>query len=92
MSFLKRLLGGGSTQDTAPAEAIEHEGYLIQITPKNEGGQFRLCGVISKEIGGETKTHRLIRADMFNSVNEANDATLRKAKQVIAEQGEQLFG
>lgn len=93
MSFFKRLFGGGDAG--APAAAVaeaEHEGYRISAEPMKEGAQFRLCAVISKEIGGEMKQHRLIRADMFTSADEAAQAALRKAKLVIAEQGDAMFG
>jgi len=56
------------------------------------GGQYRLAGTISKEVDGEIKTHKLIRADMFSDRDEAVSFTVRKAKQVIGEQGDRLFG
>ncbi len=89
MSLLKRLFGGGTKAQAEPA--VEHEGFQITVTPQPEGGQFRLCGIISKEIDGETRQHKLIRADMFPSLEDAKEATLRKAKQVIDEQGDGLF-
>ena len=92
MSFFKRLFGGdGANAPAAPVAQAEHEGYHISAEPMKEGAQFRLCAVISKEVGGETKQHRLIRADMFASADDAAQAALRKARQVIGEQGETMF-
>ena len=95
MSFLKKLFGGSSEasspREPAVAESREYSGFTIKATPLPEGGQFRLAAVIEKEIGGETKSHRLIRADMFSSKDEAANFALRKAEQVINEQGEGLF-
>jgi len=91
MSFLKRLFGGGKKPTPAPLETTEYQGFQIEVTPQAEGGQYRLCGLISKQVDGEAKSHRLIRADMFSSLEEVKDATLRKARQVIDEQGEGLF-
>ena len=88
MSFLKQLFGGGAG---ASASAF-HDGYEIIAMPKKEGGQFRLCGTISKEIDGTLKEHNFIRADTFSNKEEAVRATLRKAKHLIDEQGEQIFG
>jgi hypothetical protein len=48
--------------------------------------------VVSREISGETKEHRLVRADMFSSRDEAAEAAIRKAKLVIKEQGDRMFG
>ena len=95
MSFLKKLFGGGSNDNRAgePRVAAEetYEGFRIAATPVPEGGQYRLTAVITKEIDGETKTHRLIRADLFPSEDEAAQFALRKARQVIDEQGERVF-
>ena len=89
MSFLKKLFGGGEKAETRASEM--HEGFIITPTPMADGGQFRLCAEIRKEVGGEMKTHRLIRADMFASADQAADASVSKAKQVIKEQGERIF-
>ncbi len=92
MSFLKRLFGRGSVAPKSnPAWEAEYEGFTIRATPQTEGGQFRLCADISKEVDGEIKTHKLIRADMLPSGDEAAKAALRKARQVIDEQGDRLL-
>ena len=94
MSFLKRLFGGGKSEvaKSVDGPSEEYEGYLIRSTPQNEGGQFRLCGIISKEIDGDLREHQLIRADMLPTADEAHKACFRKARQVIDEQGNQLLG
>ena len=90
MSFLKRLFGGGAA--SAPAyDAVEHDGFTIQPDPIAEGGQYRLAATISKEVDGEMRTHRLIRADVFQDAGQAAQFAVTKARQVIAEQGERLF-
>ena len=94
MSFWKRLFGGGGSAavEEAVSDPVEHNGYTIRATPFTEGGQFQTCGVISKEVGGEMKEHRFIRADRFPSRDDAVDVTLRKARQIIDEQGDRIFG
>ena len=94
MSFLKRLFGGGGGTDGGREKKGRSEvfdGFTVTAMPMAEGSQFRLSAEISKEIDGATKTHRLIRADLFMSSDEANAAAFRKAQQVIKEQGERLF-
>lgn len=95
MSFFKKLFGGGGSNDNdgaaAAASTVEHEGYTIVLSPMKEGGQYRLAGDISRDIDGETKTHHFIRADLFTSLDECNEACIRKAKQVISEQGDGIF-
>jgi hypothetical protein len=94
MSFLKRLFGGGSPAEPAApaADPVEYNGYTILPTPFVEDGQHQTCGVISKRIGDEVKEHRFIRADRFASRDDAINVTIRKAQQVIDEQGDRLFG
>jgi hypothetical protein len=98
MSFLKKLfgLGGGGESveapEAKPAKEIEHKGFLIQATPFKADGQYQTCGVVSKEIGGERKEHRFIRADRFASMEDAVDISLRKGTQLVDEQGERMFG
>ena len=96
MSFLKKLFGGsGQAADTDAepkgTETRDHAGFTIKATPMPEGGQFRLAALIEKEVGGEVKTHRMIRADMFSSKDEATRFALKKAEQVIDQQGESIF-
>ncbi|MEM9734700.1 MAG: HlyU family transcriptional regulator [Pseudomonadota bacterium] len=99
MSFFKKLFGlGGNDQAGASGEwepagdAVEHEGYTIIAKPMKEGGQYRLAGTISKDVGGEVKEHQFVRADLFSSKDDAVQFTIVKAKQVIREQGERMFG
>ena len=93
MSFWKKLFGGGggNAPEEAAGEPEEYNGFTIRATPFTEGGQYQTCGVISKEIDGEVREHRFIRADRFPSKDDAIDVSLRKARQIIDQQGEQIF-
>lgn len=97
MSFLKSLFGGGKNAgDEAGAEkAVAEETYKefrIKATPMAAGGEHQVCGVIEKEIGGEMKSYRFVRADKMSSRDDAAAMSLAKARQIIDEQGEKLFG
>ena len=91
MSLLRKLFGGSSPKPDAPADEEMHEGYRLTATPQKDGGQYRLCGTISKSVNGEEKSHRLIRADLFTNREDASQAFFRKARLVIREQGDNLF-
>jgi hypothetical protein len=94
MSFFKKLFGGGSgasSAEAAPAASAEHGGFSIKATPYQDGGQWQMCGVIEKEIAGEVKSHRFIRADRFPDREQAADFTLAKARQIIDQMGERVF-
>ncbi|QFS83848.1 Transcriptional activator HlyU [Roseivivax sp. THAF40] len=94
MSFLKRLFGGGNggAARGSAVEPVEHGGFRIIVDPIPEDGQYRVAATIEGEVDGETKTHRMIRADVIRDHDEAVAASLRKAKQMIDEQDARLFG
>ena len=73
-------------------EEVEYNGFLIRTMPMSEGGQFRVCAMISKEIDGEACEHKLVRADVTSSKDEASDISIRKARQMIDERGDRVFG
>jgi len=85
-----RFVGGGV--GAAAEEAIEYNGYRIRPTPYSRNGQYQTCGVVAKEIGGEIKEHRFIRAEMHPTREGAIAFSIAKGKQIIDEQGERLFG
>jgi hypothetical protein len=93
MSLLKRLFGGSEPKTVEPviAAQAEHKGFIIRATPFKEGGQFQTCGVVSKEIGGEVKEHKFIRADRFATLEDAVSVSLSKGRQLVDEQGERMF-
>jgi hypothetical protein len=85
-----RLAGGGVS--AADETAIEYNGYRIRPAPYRRMGQYQTCGVVAKEIGGEIKEHRFIRAEMHPTRDAAITFSIAKARQLIDEQGERLFG
>ncbi|NNE81874.1 MAG: hypothetical protein HKN18_16520 [Silicimonas sp.] len=91
MSILSKLFGGGGGSRPA-ADPETYQGFTIFPEPVPEGGRYRLGARIEKEVGGELKSHILIRADVLDDLETANTVSLNKAKQVIDEQGDRLFG
>lgn len=89
-SIFGRLFGGGG-DDTASGPSIEYKGYTIRAAPYANKGQYQTAGFIEKDIGGETKSHRFIRADLHASRDQAVEFSLLKAQQIIDEQGERIF-
>ena len=92
MSLLSRLFGGGGPKPEAKAETIDYNGFRITPEPMPAEGQFRIAALIEGEVEGETKSHQLVRADVLRDRDDAVEASLRKAKQMIDEQGPRLFG
>jgi hypothetical protein len=92
MSFFKKLFGGGAPKAEEPPPGAEHNGFTILATPYQSEGQWQMCGVIEKEVGGEVKSHRFVRADRFAAKDDAVEMTFMKARQIIDQQGERIFG
>ena len=93
MSLLSRLfgLGGGGKADAPAPRTVEYEGFRITPDPVSEDGGYRLAARIEAEVDGETKAHHLIRADMLRDRDEAEQAAIRKARQMIDQMGPRLF-
>ncbi|WP_323766262.1 MULTISPECIES: HlyU family transcriptional regulator [Roseobacteraceae] len=94
MSFFKKLFGGGSASgtDKDDAQPEEYKGFLIHPQPVKQPGGYRIGARIEKDVDGTARSHDLIRADIISDPEEAERMSLLKAKQVIDEQGERLFG
>ncbi|SMQ70213.1 hypothetical protein SAMN06295905_1831 [Devosia lucknowensis] len=95
MSFLKKLFGGGSAPagpagDTVMGEE-SYKGFLIKAIEMKAGGELQLAGLIEKDIGGELKSYRFIRAERMTSRDDLVALALMKGRQIIDEQGEQIY-
>jgi hypothetical protein len=89
-SMFGRLFGGGGDTEAAAA-SVEYKGYTIRPAPYANKGQYQTAGFIEKEIGGETKSHRFVRADLHPSREQATEFSTAKAQQIIDEQGDRIF-
>jgi hypothetical protein len=70
---------------------VLHKGCHIYAEPIKEGAVFRIAARIEKDFDGTTKTHSLIRADTRNTMDEATEASVAKAKQAIDQLCDALF-
>lgn len=86
MALFSKLFGGGKTPEPAVSET--YNGFAITPIPQKESGGWRLSARIEKD----GREHMLIRSDVLQSKEQADDASVAKAKQMIDEQGERLFG
>jgi hypothetical protein len=94
MSFWRRLFGGAPAEPPGPdrTKMEEYKGFRIIPAPRPHNGQFLTSAVIEKDFPDGMKTHLLIRADTHPSPDDAGSFAVAKARQVIDEQGERLFG
>lgn len=92
MSILSRLFGRPAAAKPEPArEPVAYKDFAIFVEPIREGARFRIAARIEKEVGGELRSHRLIRADTCDSLQDAEELTLAKARQMIDQLGETIF-
>ncbi len=92
--FLRRLTGGGDSDDAAPGArgpAVEYQGYAIQPAPRRQGSQWLTAGLIAKEFPDGAKEQYFVRAETHASQDDASAFAVVKAKQIIDERGDKLF-
>ena len=90
MSILSKLFGGGSKSREPEPEL--YNDYRIYPAPEKESAGYRIGARIEKEIGGEVKVHHMIRSDTYGSEDIALEASVTKARQVIDQLGDTIFG
>ena len=72
MSLFSRLFGGSSTPQPE-SEPETYKDYRIFAEPVRAAGGFRVAARIEKDIGGATRTHHLVRADICDSLDTARE-------------------
>jgi len=96
MSFWKKMLGignRGAEESSAPKMLAEdgYKGFEIRAMEMKAGSEYQICGEIEKTIDGELQIKQFIRADKVSSSEEAAKFSLKKACQIIDEQGDAVF-
>lgn len=89
LSSLKSLFSAGEKAPAAPQEqpSETYGDYVITPASVKEEHGFRINGMITK---GE-QVHTFIRADTLPSADECAKEMIRKAKQMIDQQGDRIF-
>ncbi|KQB97274.1 hypothetical protein AL073_09575 [Loktanella sp. 1ANDIMAR09] len=85
MALFSKLFGGGKTSQATPAET--YKGCTITPAPEKASNGWRIGARIERD----GQVHDLIRADVLQSKEQAEKASVAKAKQMIDEQGDRLF-
>ena len=97
MSFWKNLFGGGgggsASKSIEPAVVAEeaYKGFTVKSLIMPVGSEYQLAGLIEKEVDGELKSYKFVRADRFSSKEEVVSFALAKGRQIIDEQGEGIY-
>ncbi|HEY7384130.1 MAG TPA: HlyU family transcriptional regulator [Beijerinckiaceae bacterium] len=92
-SLWQRLAGGaGGAAQEAAFEPVEYGGYRIRPAPYAAGAGYQTAGVIEKDFPEGVKEHRFVRAETHPSRDDAITFSITKAKQIIDQQGDRIFG
>ena len=91
MSILSRLFGGGAKPKSRSEPTETYKDFRIIAAPQSDPEGYRVGARIEMDVDGEVMVHHLLRADTLRSLEEAEAFSIRKAKQVIDEQGERIF-
>ncbi len=95
MSFFKKLFGGGSANAEPAGDKVlgeeSYKGFAIKAIEMKAGSELQLAGIIEKDINGDLKTYRYIRADRMSSLDDLIPLALSKGRQIVDEQGEGIF-
>ena len=92
MPLWSRFFGGKQERESTSVLSEEHKGFRITPKPIREGSHYRIAAQIEKEVAGVLRVYDLVRADTVVNPDEARTLSLAKARQVIDEQEERLFG
>ena len=90
-SLWRQLSGSSERDDARAADTVEYEGHRIRPSPFRRNGQYQTAGVIEREVAGETRQHRFVRAESHPTWEGAIEFTIAKAKQIIDERGPRVF-
>lgn len=92
--LFRNLFGRGDAAPApaeAPSAATEYNGYLIHPAPRRQGSGWLIAGLITKAFPDGAKEHQFIRADTYTDRTDAVAFCIHKAKQIIDEQGDDIF-
>lgn len=84
--FFKR----SKAEKAVTLEWHEYKGFRIAASPKSEGSQYRVAGVIEKD-GDPIQRHSFVRADLIPSQEEAVNFSIKKAELMIDQLGDRVF-
>jgi hypothetical protein len=90
-SLWQRLSGSSGRDDDRADDTVEYEGRRIRPAPFRRNGQYQTAGIIEKEVAGETRQHRFVRAESHPTRDGAIEFSIAKAKQIIDERGPRVF-
>ena len=89
--FDKLFSGDNREAGSKASTSVTYQEFEIRPAPAKESNGWRVQGTIVRGSGEDAQEHVFIRADACMDRDSAVALTVRKARQLIDEQGEKLF-
>jgi len=91
--FLKRLFGSAANENEPQSDEPDEVYNDVELfaRPVKEGGQWRIAGMIRKQVDGTVVERKFVRADLLPDLDAARTATLGKAKLIVDQNGDGLW-
>jgi hypothetical protein len=94
--ILGRFFGSATSQSGMQADSftdpVTHDDYTIKPESFLENGQWITAARISRQFPDGVREHEFVRADIFPSQGGANECAVRKARTLIDQMGDNVFG
>ncbi len=93
LNFLSKLFSGNGDKQPAKPDiaATEYDGFTIQPCPQKDSAGWSTEAIITKQVDGEVKSHRFIRADKSGDQDGAVTLILNKSRMTIDQLGNNIF-
>lgn len=88
---LRAALGLAGSGESPVVPAVDYKGYRILPAPYLNKSAYQTAGAIEKDTPEGVKRHEFVRADTYDSHEDAVSFTITKAQQIIDHQGDKLF-
>lgn len=91
--FFKRLFGSAANENEPQGNDPDEVYKEVELfaRPVGEGGQWRVAGMLRKQIDGEAVERNFVRADLLPDKETARSMTLDKARMIIDQNGDSLW-
>lgn len=88
-NLFSRWFGGASEPKVTATE--DYHGFRLEALPRPDANGWRVAGRVVTMVDGERRECPFVRADTYPAQEDATEVSLRKARQLVDEQGERLF-
>ena len=92
--FFKRLFGSAANENEPQGNEPDEVYKDVELfaRPQKEGSQWRIAGMLRKQVDGQPVERNFVRADLMPDLETARSVTLGKARMIVDQNGNGLWG